>query len=353
MLTFKNFFFLFMISLPAWIYHAEVEAFPILLRDDAEHSFCFGLNTKNTNRPGNGPKHFLSTCAADQSGAIRLTEKAAHTGRFGYELPVTQGDLPSKAFTGGLHNAKMSADTQQLKSRQKIGGTIRYSAYFYIESGFDDFGRAWHVQMQWKGYDANRHGSEKYWPAQNPKIAWGFRRLGNSHQDAGPLQAVATVREAYSDSCQTFSYHLFTRENTLGLPPLEIPRRQWIQIVVEIHFHQTAGSIQIWQKNENEPASQIIKVTDINTASQLVQRSIAKTNDRTCASNDPSSLFYTSPTHFTFGIANYLSGLSFDSRYRTENSPHILYVDDILIEDVTSSPESPSLRLEFPARPQP
>lgn len=319
-----------LLALPSFSIGLNAE---VLLSDSAELGICLGLNTWL--RHDAEPPPFRSTCLNDGSGKVTVSSYAARSGSFGYVLPVRFGDAKLTEPSRGIHVAKLAARTGRLKSAQRVGSTIRYQAYFYIESGFDDFGKAWHIQMQWKGYRDDRVGEDKYWLGQNPKIAWGFTRPMSNSGTPEPLQIVAVIRDAHPEKCDKFSYHHFSRAS-LGMTPIEVPTKKWVLVTVEIFFHSTLGYVKIWQGIEGQEHL-VVDTGYIDTVSQLVERDIAKPSDSHCDPAKRNLYKRTSPSHFTFGIANYLSTLSFSPKYRTRDEDHILYVDDIHVTLVRES----------------
>lgn len=311
----------------------------ILLEDDVEHGQCHGLNTPS--KKGLPTPLFISTCKNNSSGSIIATDERAHSGHYSYKLPVTITDTTPEEVTQGrgIHIAKMAANSARLNEAQKLGSTIRYTAHFYIESGFYD--SSWHIQMQWKGYSVNKDGKRRYWERQNPKLSWGFRKLASETHAPSvepPLQVVATIREAYPNNCSKFSYDLFTRRSTLNLPPIPVEKSVWIKITTEIYFHRSNGYLRIWQGDDNQ-GELIIDAQNINTASQMIASDIADKDDPPCLNthgNGEQAFKYSSPTHFSFGLANYLSGHSFSKKYNGNPTPHVLYIDDISIKLIKS-----------------
>ena len=299
-----------------------------LLEDDAEHRICFSYNDEAAKYRD---MSIRSACKKDGSGRVEISSSAAFNGEFAYKIEIDADDLPYVDYDGALHLGKMTVSNRRLLEEQRLGNKLRYSAYYYIDNGFDAFGPAWNIQMQWKGYIAGRKGNDRYWLEQNPKIALGFHRIAKD----SPLEVTITVREAKKDSCEKFSYDKYTRSNTLNLPAIPLPYKKWFQIIVEIYFSEVNGSIEIWQKND-DLKQQIIKVDRINTVTQLIEKEIAKDIDLPCNDNNKAGLHYTTPTHFNFGMGNYISGTSFMSSFRAHEGPHVLYIDNILVEDISN-----------------
>lgn len=290
----------------------------VLLNDDVEHGQCIGASDKPTTSSVY-PAYFASTCSGNHRDGVMVSSRAARTGSWGYELAVTKESMPNSGYTEGIHVAKMTA-TAAVTVNQPVGAKLRYEAWFYIESGFND--DAWHVQMQWKGQTSDFTGADRYWTGQNPKVALGFRRQN------GVRQVEVTVRDAFGGQCTEFAYDRFTRPSTLGLPAIPIPDRQWVKITLEMYFHPYDGSIRVFQSIDQATAETlIVEIDRINTVSQLVSSDIAKTADLPCVLPGSRNYYYTQPTNFNLELANYLGGLSF----QFSGDPHVLYIDDIKI----------------------
>lgn len=297
----------------------------ILLKDGAEHGVCLGFGTSKIFYSDVGVR---AACENVGFGRVKVTRASAHSGKYGYEIKLSEKDVGND-FERAVHKGKLSLNNKDLSNAQKRGARIRYSAYYYIKSGFDFYLPAWSIQMQWKGILKGAKGDERYWLNQNPKIALGFQRLDNS----SPLEIIVTIREANKSDCKGFSYDRFTRKNTLNLEAIAIPENQWFKIIVEVFFSEEDGSVEVWQEKNGE-RDQVIKAEMINTVSQLINKKISKEQDKGCDDKGGEGFYYTNPTHFVFGMGNYISGKAFQNTYRAGKGSHNLYLDDILIESI-------------------
>jgi hypothetical protein len=210
--------------------------------------------------------------------------------------------------------------SQLVTTNHPIGATLRYEAWFLIASGFND--NAWHIQMQWKGQKSDNVGDDRFWlGGQNPKIALGFMRRESLHR-----QVEVIIRDADPSRCNARTYNRYTRLSTLGQAALPIDDNTWVELTVEIHFDIQHGYIKVWQGN-GQKSMLIIDAHDIDTVSQVIDRHIAKPSDHACKPGRWNTSYRTRPTHFSFGLANYLSTDSF--RYASD--PQVIYIDDISI----------------------
>lgn len=287
-----------------------------ILSDGAEHGYCPAGDRKVTSLPSLG--HLIATCARNDGDGVQVSTHAARSGTYGYELVVSAGSAATHSTRESIGVAKMAASTH-VTDNQPAGATLRYEAWFYIASGFHD--NAWHIQMQWKGQDNNRQGIDRFWHGQNPKVAWGFMQRKSQVR-----QVEVVIRDAYRDRCDSVSYDRFTRSSTLDESPIPVPDGTWIRIVTELHFHERDGYIRVWQ-GDTERLAMVVDASGIDTMSQVIQPSLAKTTDTPCNKIASTEVYRTAPTHFSFGLANYLSGQSFS----TLQEPHTLYIDDIRI----------------------
>lgn len=294
----------------------------LLLFDGAEHGRCIGVPSRDDT--GSSDLAFLSTCRADGSGNIVLSDRAAHTGRFGYELPVSVADLPTADYRGPIHVAKMAA--HGIPQYLRLGDVVRFRAYFYIADGFDD--ESWHIQMQWKGMTSHYRGEDRFWVGQNPKISWGFVR----HPGSSVREIELSIRDADPSRCERFTFSRFTRGSTLGVEAVPVPSRSWIEVITEILFDDADGYVKIWQSSDVS-STLVVDTGPINTVWQLIHSDIAKETDIYCGTVAGDRLFMSRPTNFTFGLANYLSGSSFAGA----DTRHVLYIDDISVEKVSGN----------------
>lgn len=286
----------------------------ILLSDNADHGFC--ATTREGRISTQRHSRLIASCANTNSGSIYISDTHYLSPPYSYALPVTFEHLAAaQGASRSIPVAKISAP--DIARQVGLGDTVRYSAAFYIAEGFDD--NSWHIQMQWKGLTSNHSGQNRFWTGQNPKLAWGF------HYDAtiGGLHAKIIVREADPELCGDRRLTHFSTSSSNRIP-FVLPARQWLLMTAVVRFDEQDGFFDLYYVHDNSNVL-IASTGPINTVSQSIPSSLAKDTDRPCGTKGGSSRFMTSPTNFTFGLANYLSAASLTDA----ESRHILYIDNI------------------------
>lgn len=317
-----------------------------LITDNVEHGQCgYGLfspwNPDANNGSGAG-----STCKTpDPYGEIwpglieAISVANPPSGNKVYKLPA----LPPANWNGidniGIHTAKFSSAHPAILAAQAIGSqnnsTVRYSAFYYIESGFDDFAdtpeRPWHLQMQWKVLEP-AYGDE------NPKIAWGFVNLPNETGDY-IRQVQLTIREPTLNVCG-INFQTFTRTSTLNLPPLPVPAKSWIKVTIEIKFDYAQGHVKIWQRAISDGTDTlVVNVSNINTINQIIKKctnsactDVNLGTHASCIDTYGNRQFWTNYHNFSFGVINYMSTSSYKPQNKYGSGDHVILVDDTEIK---------------------
>ena len=319
----------------------------VILSDNVEHGQCgFGLfapwNSKANNGNGAG-----STCKNPDPNAPAwpglidiISTPNAPNGNKVYRMPA----LPSPDWNGidevGIHTAKFSSAHPVLLAAQKLNdqGTaiVSYSAYYYLESGFDDFsdavGGPWHLQMQWKNRGKNYGG-------ENPKIAWGFSNNPDSNNDY-TRQVQLNMRDPEVGDCNK-TIKTYTRKDigdgTLAVIP--VPLKTWVRITIEVKFNATTGYVRIWQSSINNPVDLlVVDVNNINTLSQIIKKcenanctDVDLSAHLSCVDSNGNKQYWTNFNNFSFGVINYMNTISYKPGNRGGNENFVIYVDDIKI----------------------
>ena len=314
-----------------------------VLNDDVEHGTC------------PGPFWGTRSCPSGSSiSQVSASQAVAHSGNYSYKLPAPP--IPGAAATADISSGKLETGYADLYAIQRIGKTVRYSAYYYIASGFDAFEtpavKPWHVQMQWKMVAPERdrgriitvnNGSfdDRYWGPQNPKIALGFHNLPT---ETGLVRQVqVTIRESTPGLCVR-SFDIFTRQGTIGAAPLPVPDNTWIRITAEIRFGVTDGYIKVWQGETIDDDTLVVDTTRTaggpangkNTMSQLVSPEYAKLDVDSPCQSPQGTQYWSGTTSFDFGVDNYMGMQSYQPSARPAGATaeHLLYADDIVVAAV-------------------
>ena len=316
----------------------------VIYLDDVEHKKC----GKGIFTPWNPATQSGSTCKkteedggteAEWPGLIEaISTSNAVSGSYVYRLPTETPETIDPENDAGMHTAKFSTAYRRLLGAQfppnGEPGIVRYSAYYYVESGFDD--TEWHIQMQWKPMEPS-------YTSTNPKIAWGFHQVPDTNNNL-TRQVKLIIRDTEPDLCKIKFSH-YTQASLANPPatPLIIPDSTWVKVTLEVKFDKTNGYVKAWQ-GEAPSETLVAEAIGINTVSLLLgpatyslnaNLGLLTNNEQSCTNTAGETLYWTDNKNFTWGVTNYLGTHSYLDKNRTDPTKpnHVILVDDVEISN--------------------
>jgi hypothetical protein len=286
---------------------------------------------------------YSGVAASGETTGMTQVADAAKGGSRGYRATINVSGSPTDS------TAINTCKPGQIRSPLWRGRRQFSSAWYRINSGFRS--TAWMIQQQWKVFGHHNQFTTSN-PAtgasgNNPKLSWGFRNIdaakgllasGTVDEPGSPLQVQLTIREGRLDPWPTaVTFDTYTRQRTLGLPALEVPRNTWVKISVEVYADPVNGYVKMWQAVDGQYGDTLIIDTGpSNTWTQFINYAdiLPGAIKNQPELSDAESLWWCGSRYMWMQPAQmYTSGLTFNASYNTvgpiEN--HILDIADVQV----------------------